>query len=86
MRCGVSSFTAKVRPDTPHSLRGFAAIATAAVPGAAVGSPGHLVCFTDPATLWNRYIHLTDAEWAFGITKDELKSRPSGSIDEMVPV
>jgi transposase len=31
---------------------------------------------TDPATLWNRYIQLTDAEWAFRITKDELEIRP----------
>jgi len=31
---------------------------------------------TDPATLWKRYIQLTDAEWAFRITKDELKIRP----------
>lgn len=31
---------------------------------------------TDPATLWKRYIQLTDAEWAFRVTKDELKIRP----------
>jgi transposase len=31
---------------------------------------------TDPATLWKRYIQLTDAEWAFRITKDELRLRP----------
>ena len=31
---------------------------------------------TDPATLWRRYIQLTDAEWAFRITKDELRIRP----------
>jgi transposase len=31
---------------------------------------------TDPATLWNRYIQLTEAEWAFRITKDELEIRP----------
>ena len=31
---------------------------------------------TDPAVLWKRYIQLTDAEWAFRITKDELKIRP----------
>jgi transposase len=30
----------------------------------------------DPATLWKRYIQLTDAEWAFRITKDELAIRP----------
>jgi len=30
----------------------------------------------DPATLWKRYIQLTDAEWAFRITKDELEIRP----------
>jgi transposase len=29
-----------------------------------------------PATLWKRYIHLTDAEWAFRINKDELEIRP----------
>jgi len=31
---------------------------------------------TDPAILWKRYIQLTDAEWAFRITKDELCIRP----------
>jgi transposase len=31
---------------------------------------------TNPATLWKRYIQLTDAEWAFRITKDELEIRP----------
>jgi transposase len=31
---------------------------------------------TDPATLWKRYIQLTDAEWAFRINKDELRLRP----------
>jgi transposase len=31
---------------------------------------------TDPATLWKRYIQLTDAEWAFRIAKDELRLRP----------
>jgi transposase len=31
---------------------------------------------TNPATLWKRYIQLTDAEWAFRITKDELRIRP----------
>jgi len=31
---------------------------------------------TDPATLWKRYIQLTEAEWAFRITKDELAIRP----------
>jgi len=30
----------------------------------------------DPATLWKRYIQLTEAEWAFRITKDELSIRP----------
>jgi transposase len=30
----------------------------------------------DAATLWKRYIQLTEAEWAFRITKDELKIRP----------
>ena len=29
-----------------------------------------------PATLWKRYIQLTEAEWAFRITKDELAIRP----------
>ena len=31
---------------------------------------------TDPAILWKRYIQLTEAEWAFRITKDELSIRP----------
>jgi transposase len=31
---------------------------------------------TDPAALWKQYIQLTDAEWAFRITKDELAIRP----------
>jgi len=31
---------------------------------------------SDPATLWRQYIQLTEAEWAFRITKDELKIRP----------
>jgi transposase len=30
----------------------------------------------DPATLWKRYIQLTDVEWAFRISKDELQIRP----------
>ena len=30
----------------------------------------------DPSTLWKRYIQLTEAEWAFRITKDELEIRP----------
>jgi transposase len=30
----------------------------------------------DPAELWRHYIQLTDAEWAFRITKDELRLRP----------
>lgn len=30
----------------------------------------------DAALLWKRYIQLTDAEWAFRITKDELRLRP----------
>jgi transposase len=30
----------------------------------------------DPATLWKQYIQLTEAEWAFRITKDELRLRP----------
>jgi transposase len=30
----------------------------------------------DPAVLWKRYIQLTEAEWAFRITKDELSIRP----------
>jgi transposase len=31
---------------------------------------------TDPAILWKRYIQLTEAEWAFRISKDELDIRP----------
>jgi hypothetical protein len=31
---------------------------------------------TDAGVLWKRYIQLTDAEWAFRITKDELALRP----------
>jgi transposase len=31
---------------------------------------------TDPAVLWKRYIQLTEAEWAFRITKEELRIRP----------
>lgn len=31
---------------------------------------------TDPAVLWKRYVQLTEAEWAFRITKDELSIRP----------
>jgi transposase len=30
----------------------------------------------DASTLWRRYIQLTEAEWAFRITKDELAIRP----------
>jgi hypothetical protein len=30
----------------------------------------------DASTLWKRYIQLTEAEWAFRITKDELVIRP----------
>ncbi len=30
----------------------------------------------DPTTLWKRYIQLTEAEWAFRISKDELEIRP----------
>jgi transposase len=30
----------------------------------------------DPITLWRQYIQLTDAEWAFRISKDELELRP----------
>jgi hypothetical protein len=30
----------------------------------------------DAPTLWKRYIQLTEAEWAFRITKDELVIRP----------
>ena len=31
---------------------------------------------TDPAALWKQYIQLTEPEWAFRITKDELEIRP----------
>jgi len=31
---------------------------------------------SDPAVLWKRYIQLSEAEWAFRITKDELEIRP----------
>ena len=31
---------------------------------------------TDPAILWKHYIQLTEAEWAFRISKDELRIRP----------
>jgi transposase len=31
---------------------------------------------SDPATLWKRYMQLTEAEWAFRIEKDELGIRP----------
>ena len=34
------------------------------------------LCDVGPATLWKRYIQLSDAEWAFRIDKDELKVRP----------
>jgi transposase len=30
----------------------------------------------DPVILWQQYIQLTDAEWAFRISKDELELRP----------
>jgi transposase len=30
----------------------------------------------DPVDLWRQYIQLTDAEWAFRISKDELELRP----------
>lgn len=30
----------------------------------------------EPATLWKQYIQLTEAEWAFRISKDELRLRP----------
>ncbi len=30
----------------------------------------------DPVTLWQQYIQLVDAEWAFRISKDELELRP----------
>jgi hypothetical protein len=32
----------------------------------------------DPQMLWKRYIQLTEAEWAFRITKDERVIRPIG--------
>ena len=32
---------------------------------------------TDAAVLWQRYIQLTEAEWAFRITKNELEIRPT---------
>jgi transposase len=31
---------------------------------------------SDPVQLWQQYIQLVDAEWAFRITKDELELRP----------
>jgi transposase len=31
---------------------------------------------TDPAILWKHYIQLTEAEWAFRISKDEMEIRP----------
>ena len=31
---------------------------------------------TDPTVLWKSYVQLTDAEWAFRISKDELEIRP----------
>ena len=34
------------------------------------------LCDVDPVTLWKRYIQLTEAEWAFRISKDELQIRP----------
>jgi transposase len=34
------------------------------------------VAETDPVKLWQQYIQLVDAEWAFRITKDELELRP----------
>jgi transposase len=34
------------------------------------------LCDLDPVTLWQRYIQLTEAEWAFRIAKDELSIRP----------
>ncbi len=47
---------------------------------AAVSEGGYLLRTTltavEPATLWKRYIQLTEAEWAFRITKDELEIRP----------
>ena len=30
----------------------------------------------EPAALWKQYIQLTEAEWAFRISKDELRLRP----------
>ena len=30
----------------------------------------------EPAALWKQYIQLTDAEWAFRISKEELRLRP----------
>jgi transposase len=30
----------------------------------------------EPATLWKQYIQLTEAEWAFRLSKDELEIRP----------
>ena len=30
----------------------------------------------DAASLWKQYIQLTEAEWAFRISKDELRMRP----------
>src|SRR5512145_749238 len=30
----------------------------------------------DPVKLWQQYIQLVDAEWAFRISKDELELRP----------
>jgi hypothetical protein len=36
----------------------------------------HNLADTNPAVLWKRYIQLTEAEWAFRITKDELSIRP----------
>jgi len=34
------------------------------------------VAETDPVKLWQQYIQLVDAEWAFRIAKDELELRP----------
>jgi transposase len=34
------------------------------------------LCGLDPVALWKRYIQLTEAEWAFRISKDELVIRP----------
>jgi hypothetical protein len=36
----------------------------------------------EPATLWRQYIQLTEAEWAFRISKDELEIRPVFHQDE----